>query len=832
MLQKAKEKPTIKLEFVASRGELIRLVNAGQAALRMRGRKKEERAKALQEARKRCLELHKSQDSVIMSKYKVQTVERYKETHNGRTPAEDGLETTMQFHQGKMHEVTLHALEAEGEWELQLQDRNSLVDKTTIDNGESILRSNQIDVKKKELSEKVQGARMVKKSKEFLNPPSTPKSSSSSSSSSSDDEDHESLLGSEDSDDLLASIVPMPSKGNRKLASKAPKAPKDPKAPKAAQNLAKAGGGSTGGRVKGVIRREEKINLDKKKADRKKAPVSEAVPNLDDQDLDGYLERNGFLAIEKKFHGAIKVFCIDQTLNEESFTEKTMASALKLYLQTLASITKECTGIYWKFQKRKDVPDGANDRVSKLRQHIASAKEYMLVFTTKNLRVSLDLSKLTSVRDFMLNYLQASKLMLNLPMALESHYYMAQALEFAQTGLIDTMLSFLTPYKRSQPVGLTDAKVHKLNYIVIENGVTFFLDSVAGENEGTDAELMSEAARLVKVAQSLECFSDESSELQTLETLLQHDVDLDAKKDAKERFEKAMEDQSYAGFYRSVASLENFPTIMNNIEKWIQEKSKEISMGRLMANVMGYLWRQYNQTGSLDAADVKGLRSALVDFVEKLAEKPESAGKNTKLLLKAATRIVEHSQTSIKQAIVALEKFTRSSADGVEQAASEVAKELDCLTREVEASGFHDLQAMCTEKAFTVVEKEKDIWEASCALKKSISVMKHISILPGKLADAIAYRAQTDCQSPEQLRGCVARHRSIDFISVRGIGQDRKNETSTTPEAKQQRTAPPHNPRHRQHQHNTCSTQCTNEDIEQQSHEPYIQERRKARHQH
>ena len=193
---------------------------------------------------------------------------------------------------------------------------------------------------------------------------------------------------------------------------------------------------------------------------------------------------------------------------------------------------------------------------------------------------------------------------------------------------------------------------------------------------------------------------------------------------------------------------------------------------------------------------------------------------------------MEHSHTSIKQAIVALEKFTRSSAGSLGQAASEVAEDLDCLTRDVEASSFHDLQATCTEKAFTVVGKEKDIWEASCTLKTNISVMKHIKTLPGKLADAIAYHAQTDCRSPEQLRGCVARHRSIDFISVRGIGQDRKNETSTTPEAKQQRTAPPNNPRQRQHQHTTCSTQCTNQDTEHQAHEPYIQERRKTRHQH
>ena len=88
-----------------------------------------ERKDALRNARVRAVELHKKAGTVNRTKMRAQTRQRYRDTHQGRTPSEDGLETTVQFHKGELHEVVLTALQPEGEWDVDLEDRVDAVEK-------------------------------------------------------------------------------------------------------------------------------------------------------------------------------------------------------------------------------------------------------------------------------------------------------------------------------------------------------------------------------------------------------------------------------------------------------------------------------------------------------------------------------------------------------------------------------------------------------------------------------------------------------------------------------------------------------------------------------
>ena len=90
----------------------------------------------------------------------------------------------------------------------------------------------------------------------------------------------------------------------------------------------------------------------------------------------------------------MKLLCADHALNDETFTDKTIVTALKLYTNSLGQITKECTAVYWEPAKRKDAPDGAVDKVSKLRERLSVTKDYISIFMVKNLNINVDVSKI------------------------------------------------------------------------------------------------------------------------------------------------------------------------------------------------------------------------------------------------------------------------------------------------------------------------------------------------------------------------------------------------------------------------------------------------------
>ena len=77
-------------QFLASRTRAIQLVNKGQMPLKIRGAKKDQLQQEFDNVRKQTLEVIKRSATDAETEWKVMTVERYKETHEGKGPVADG----------------------------------------------------------------------------------------------------------------------------------------------------------------------------------------------------------------------------------------------------------------------------------------------------------------------------------------------------------------------------------------------------------------------------------------------------------------------------------------------------------------------------------------------------------------------------------------------------------------------------------------------------------------------------------------------------------------------------------------------------------------------
>ena len=89
-------------------------------------------------------------------------VERYKDTHEGRLPKDDGVETMWVKVDGANTEVALVRKREKGEWDFEVQEASGMIDSTEIDNGAVVLSANQLDRKRDALASKVLGAKSLK----------------------------------------------------------------------------------------------------------------------------------------------------------------------------------------------------------------------------------------------------------------------------------------------------------------------------------------------------------------------------------------------------------------------------------------------------------------------------------------------------------------------------------------------------------------------------------------------------------------------------------------------------------------------------------------------
>jgi hypothetical protein len=117
----------------------VKLVNRGKSRDGLRN--------GLMEVRKRVVELMKSFGDRLVTKYRVMSVERDKETHNNRTPAQDGHHVfTRKINEADVEVVMFKSL-PEGEWDLENFEELRVQQTETIDDGQALATENQQEKK-------------------------------------------------------------------------------------------------------------------------------------------------------------------------------------------------------------------------------------------------------------------------------------------------------------------------------------------------------------------------------------------------------------------------------------------------------------------------------------------------------------------------------------------------------------------------------------------------------------------------------------------------------------------------------------------------------------
>jgi hypothetical protein len=119
------------------------MVNDGRVKLINRGNAKKDIEDRLGEVRKRVVELLKQMGARMREKFRVMTVQRYKDTHNGRHPELDGHQVIVKEMNNVQHEVIIFRTLPEGEWDLEYYEDRSVRQREEVDDGEGMLDSKQ-----------------------------------------------------------------------------------------------------------------------------------------------------------------------------------------------------------------------------------------------------------------------------------------------------------------------------------------------------------------------------------------------------------------------------------------------------------------------------------------------------------------------------------------------------------------------------------------------------------------------------------------------------------------------------------------------------------------
>ena len=133
----------------------IQLVNEGEVKMRCRGGNAEQLMQILKNERKKVLELVKSVSVATKTPYLMMSVKRYQDTHDQRTPQQDGLPTVTRLIGGRQEEVVLLRKLAQGEWDLDITEEEKAQERETHDASDKAVRLDQMEKKFTALSGKV-----------------------------------------------------------------------------------------------------------------------------------------------------------------------------------------------------------------------------------------------------------------------------------------------------------------------------------------------------------------------------------------------------------------------------------------------------------------------------------------------------------------------------------------------------------------------------------------------------------------------------------------------------------------------------------------------------
>ena len=120
------------------------MVNAGKIPLKVRKSKKDNIQAHLEQARKKQVILRKSLSVKGKTGYNAISVQRWKDTHEGEAPQESGLKTCFKIFEGKLEEVVLVRKKPVGEWDVEIEDGETMEEKEEVDKSELVVQNSQL----------------------------------------------------------------------------------------------------------------------------------------------------------------------------------------------------------------------------------------------------------------------------------------------------------------------------------------------------------------------------------------------------------------------------------------------------------------------------------------------------------------------------------------------------------------------------------------------------------------------------------------------------------------------------------------------------------------
>ncbi|CAK0845776.1 unnamed protein product [Prorocentrum cordatum] len=714
MLDKAPNDVSIMLQFKAARLELIKRINNGEVELRLRGAKKEDRKKNLLAARQRSIEMHQSAGTVNRSKFRVMTVQRYKDTHNDRTPEDDGLDTCMQYHKGKLEEVVLLATMAEGEWEMDIEDRMETIKKEVIDDGKNVIRDGQIESKFEAKARRTQAALDVKASTEQLLTAEALEEAAAAREEEhkhdDDEESRDSALDTEDSDDFLAGVL----NKNRKTA----KATKD-----APSSAAKTASGRT----------------------KEESQVQDVVV-----DVDAYLDRNGLRDILGQFEESMNQISEDAVLNAYVLKEKDISDACKKAASSINDSQKSMTKLFWKIEKRSGKPEEATKILTTHRETISDTVKYFQTSSGgKKLVDTLDVEKVAQLTRVFEDGRAP-------PPACQIAFYVSRGLHLAVKQNLSELKTWIQT-GLDKVENFPEEDKWSLIMMLIERLIAFMLDGVSGKSESKDRAALEYTKDFIKSLLEIPAgdlfgpgFENHASDLTDIQGMFDFAERPDMAKEQEQglvRLHTCTTSKEYVGFFRAVGSHGNFERISKCINDSVAEAAGGTSFRAKMTAAMCLIEKQRSYSRPEDALtqkDAEKLSSCISDLVEEMADSRDE--RQAAQLDRVFKLTAEHGQDAVKGRLARVEKYaqevsSKDSCDELRGGAMETACSfISGFKRSVESGKVHVLHKECKALTWKVVESTLELSKNAIEVRQAIKELGLVATLMEKMHAAITYR--------------------------------------------------------------------------------------------
>lgn len=389
--------------------ELIRLINDGKVPLKARGDKKKVLTEKLQEARRAHVMFTKSLKVKGVSPYKALSVDRYKTTHQGRLPQEDGLTTIFQSLDGTMQEVVLVRQLPAGEWDVKVEDATEIAKREELANSDTAIRENQLNDRLAQVTSSMTDTidKAAVCEEEFAEGRKDDGAEATSEEEGGASE-HDSL--DDDGDDFMNLVLGGESekkgrgKGKSTAKSLAKLAAKGGKA--SAGRLSAASSGSAPGRSQmpqtSPVKRAEPASVEAAGAAvRTKRPrpgKGHEISAGQSDDALKYLSVAGKDPLDQSFQAILAQLDAEIFDNSAARDPKDVLQALKKVCDCFRKLHGDCINLQWKLKKRTSPPLAALSAMQEFRDEVGNIWTVCMNFVNKT-DCDLDANKINNALD-------------------------------------------------------------------------------------------------------------------------------------------------------------------------------------------------------------------------------------------------------------------------------------------------------------------------------------------------------------------------------------------------------------------------------------------------